>query len=278
MKRTLALMLIVASIAASRSRSQCRHRGAGEEAGHDADAARAARSCSRSSRSGSRPLARRTGSTSTYSPIGSGGGISAITARTVDFAASDAPLSSDQLTACKGCVVIPWALATSRSRSTCPISVASCGSTAAIAVGHLPRHDHELERSQDQEDQPECNLPDPKITPVYRSDNSGTSYEFTDYLSAVNATWKSKFGTGTNAQWPAGVGAAAAPASPVSSRRRDGAHRRTSMWRTRSNKLRFASILNSARQVRNAGSARHQRGGATRSRRRSPVTVTSCRS
>ena len=45
-----------------------------------------------------------------YSPIGSGGGIAAITARTVDFGASDAPLSPDQLTACKGCVVIPWAL------------------------------------------------------------------------------------------------------------------------------------------------------------------------
>ena len=45
-----------------------------------------------------------------YSPIGSGGGIAAITARTVDFGASDAPLSPDQFTACKGCVQIPWAL------------------------------------------------------------------------------------------------------------------------------------------------------------------------
>src|SRR5262245_43068455 len=47
----------------------------------------------------------------TYSPTGSGAGIAAITARTVDFGASDAPLSADQLAACKGCVVIPWALA-----------------------------------------------------------------------------------------------------------------------------------------------------------------------
>src|SRR4249919_303199 len=47
----------------------------------------------------------------TYSPTGSGAGIAGITARTVDFGASDAPLSKDQLDACKGCVVIPWALA-----------------------------------------------------------------------------------------------------------------------------------------------------------------------
>ena len=45
-----------------------------------------------------------------YAPIGSGGGVAAITARTVDFGASDAPLSPDQFTACKGCVQIPWAL------------------------------------------------------------------------------------------------------------------------------------------------------------------------
>ena len=49
-----------------------------------------------------------------YSPIGSGGGIAAITARTVDFGASDAPLSPDQFTACKGCVQIPWALSRRR--------------------------------------------------------------------------------------------------------------------------------------------------------------------
>src|SRR6187549_520953 len=47
----------------------------------------------------------------TYSPTGSGAGIAAVTSRTVDFGASDAPLSADQLAACKGCVVIPWALA-----------------------------------------------------------------------------------------------------------------------------------------------------------------------
>ena len=52
----------------------------------------------------------KTGVSVAYSPIGSGGGIAAITARQVDFGASDAPLSPDQFTACSGCVQIPWAL------------------------------------------------------------------------------------------------------------------------------------------------------------------------
>jgi ABC-type phosphate transport system, periplasmic component len=52
----------------------------------------------------------RSGIDMTYSPIGSGGGIQAITTRTVDFGASDAPLSPDQAKACKGCLLIPWAL------------------------------------------------------------------------------------------------------------------------------------------------------------------------
>ena len=51
------------------------------------------------------------------------------------------------------------------------------------------------------------NLPSTKITPVYRSDNSGTSYNFTDYLSHASAEWKSKVGIGVNANWPAGIGA-----------------------------------------------------------------------
>jgi phosphate transport system substrate-binding protein len=53
---------------------------------------------------------------------------------------------------------------------------------------------------------PKVSLPSTSITPVYRSDNSGTSYNFTDYLSAVSPTWKSKIGVGVNANWPAGQG------------------------------------------------------------------------
>ena len=60
----------------------------------------------------------------TYSPIGSGGGIQAITTRTVDFGASDAPLSPDQAKACKGCLLVPWAL----SATTLSYNVPGAGS------------------------------------------------------------------------------------------------------------------------------------------------------
>jgi len=67
-----------------------------------------------------------------YSPIGSGGGIAAVTARTVDFGATDAPLSADQFTACKGCVEIPWALsATSVPTSERPIDATTTDRAAA---------------------------------------------------------------------------------------------------------------------------------------------------
>jgi phosphate transport system substrate-binding protein len=142
-----------------------------------------------------------------YSPIGSGGGIAAITARTVDFGASDAPLSPDQLTACKGCVVIPWALSAISIPYNLPGANCVVRFTAAtlsgIYLGDITKwNDPKIAANNSK-----CNLPDLKITPVYRSDNSGSSFAFTSYLSSVNATWQSKYGAGVNAQWPAGVGA-----------------------------------------------------------------------
>ena len=64
---------------------------------------------------------------------------------------------------------------------------------------------------------PNVNLPSTAITPVYRSDGSGTTYNFTDYLSAVSPAWKSKVGNSTQVNFPTGIGAGAAPALPASS-------------------------------------------------------------
>jgi phosphate transport system substrate-binding protein len=142
-----------------------------------------------------------------YNPIGSGGGIAAITAKTVDYGASDAPLSSDQFAACKGCVQIPWAL----SGTSIPYNLPGIGCRlrltgpilAGIYLGDITQwNDPKIVQINGT-----CKLPSTKITPVYRSDNSGTSYNFTEYLSSVNSTWKSKYGAGVNQQWPAGVGA-----------------------------------------------------------------------
>ena len=143
----------------------------------------------------------------TYSPIGSGGGIAAVTGRTVDFGASDAPLSSDQFNSCNGCVQIPWALSATSIAYNLPgvgcVLRFTGDVLAKIYLGQISTWDDAAIKALN----PKCNLPSSKITPVYRSDNSGTTYNFTDYLSSVSSDWKGKVGVGVNAQWPAGVGA-----------------------------------------------------------------------
>ncbi len=143
----------------------------------------------------------------TYSSTGSGAGIAQITARTVDFGASDAPLSPDQLTACKGCVVIPWALAgmsvpynipglNGRLRLSGPV-------LANIFLGNITTWNASAIKALN----PKLNLPNLQIKPVYRSDGSGSTYAFTDYLSAVSPQWKNKVGRNTSVNFPTGTGA-----------------------------------------------------------------------
>ena len=122
----------------------------------------------------------------TYSPTGSGAGIAAVTARTVDFGASDAPLSGQQLTDCKGCVVIPWAL----SATSVPYNVPGAGgrirldgaTLAGIYLGKITSWNAPAIKKLN----PSLNLPDLRITPVFRSDSSGTTFNFTEYLSSVS--------------------------------------------------------------------------------------------
>ena len=142
-----------------------------------------------------------------YSGIGSGGGINAVTARTVDFGASDAPLTPDQAKACKGCLMIPWAF----FATSIPYNVSGVGYglkltgpvLANIFLGKIKKWN----ASQIKSLNPGVNLPNEDITPIYRSDGSGTSYNFTDYLSRMSKEWKNKVGKGTQPSFPAGVGA-----------------------------------------------------------------------
>jgi phosphate transport system substrate-binding protein len=141
-----------------------------------------------------------------YSPIGSSGGINAITARTVDFGASDAPLTPDQFTACKGCVQIPWALAATSvmyNLSGSKNLLHMDGPTLAkIFMGQITQWDDPAIQKLNKG----VSLPDTKITIAHRSDGSGTTYNFTDYLAAVSPSWKSQIGRGTSVNWPVGVG------------------------------------------------------------------------
>ena len=142
-----------------------------------------------------------------YSPVGSGAGIAAITNRQVDFGASDAPLTPDQKTACKNCVQIPWALsATSVAYNVpgAPTHLNLDGKTIAkIFLGQITNWNDPAIKALNKG----ADMPNLKITPIFRSDGSGTTYNFTDYLVGVSGEWKSKVGTSTAVSFPAGIGA-----------------------------------------------------------------------
>jgi phosphate transport system substrate-binding protein len=140
-----------------------------------------------------------------YSAVGSGAGIAQITARTVDFGASDAPMTPDQARHCHGCIEIPWALAATGPIENIPgvngLQLHLTGAALAkIYLGQITNwSDPALKKLN-----PKLKLPNHSITTVHRSDGSGDTYAFTDYLSKVSKTWASEIGKSTSVNWPAG--------------------------------------------------------------------------
>jgi len=152
------------------------------------------------------PLGSAYGYSLQYSAIGSGGGIAAVTGRTVDFGASDAPLTPDQFAACKGCVQIPWALSATAiiyNLDGVKNLLHMNGATLAkIFAGQITKwNDPAIKKLNKGVD-----LPGQQIATVHRSDNSGTTYNFTDFLSSASPAWKSKYGKGVSVNWPVGTG------------------------------------------------------------------------
>jgi phosphate transport system substrate-binding protein len=141
-----------------------------------------------------------------YSPVGSGAGIAAVTSRTVDFGASDAPLTADQFAACKGCVQIPWALSATSVIYNLPgvknLLHMNGATLAKIFMGQITAWDDPAIKKLNKG----VNLPSTKIAIVHRSDNSGTTFNFTDYLSSASAQWRSHYGSGVAVNWPVGTG------------------------------------------------------------------------
>jgi phosphate transport system substrate-binding protein len=144
-----------------------------------------------------------------YQAIGSGGGIKQFTAGTVDFGASDVPMTAAELTAAGGessLVEVPTILGVESIAYNLP-SVAKLqldGPTvAAIYLGKVKSWDDPAISAQNSG----VNLPSKPITVVHRSDGSGTTYQFTDYLAKVSPDWKAGPGVGKAVSWPAGIGA-----------------------------------------------------------------------
>jgi len=146
------------------------------------------------------------GVTITYGAIGSGGGIEQITARTVDFGASDAPLTADQAKACHGCVMVPWALAATTISYNVPGLSKPLRLTGPVVADMFLGTIKTWNDPQIAKLNPGVSLPSTAVSPVYRSDASGDTFAFTDYLSSVSPTWKSKVGSSTSVSWPTGTG------------------------------------------------------------------------
>ena len=148
---------------------------------------------------------RRYGDKITYAAVGSGAGISQITARTVDFGGSDAPLTPTQAAACNRCIQIPWALSGIGISFNIP-GVRALHLTgpvvAEIYLGRITNWGAPQIKALNKG----VKLPNLKITPVYRSDGSGTTYGFTDYESRVSTRFKGTIGNATAVSFPVGVG------------------------------------------------------------------------
>lgn len=141
-----------------------------------------------------------------YGAVGSGAGIAQITARTVDFGASDAPLTPEQATACNGCVQIPWALSATGLGFNIP-GVKKLNLTGKIISGIYFGKITKWNDPKIKKINPKAKLPGLTITPVFRSDGSGDTYAFTNYLSKVSKAWKNEVGFATSVGFKAGVGA-----------------------------------------------------------------------
>jgi len=141
-----------------------------------------------------------------YQSVGSGAGIRQIDAKTVDFGASDAPLTDEDLKA-KGLVQFPTVIGgvvpVINVKGLTPGQLKLTGAVLAdIYLGKITHWNDAAIKSLN----PGLTLPDSPIAVVRRADGSGTSFIFTNYLSKVSPEWKSKVGEGTAVNWPTGAG------------------------------------------------------------------------
>ena len=147
-----------------------------------------------------------TGARINYQSVGSGAGIKQIAAKTVDFGASDAPLKDDEL-AKLGLMQFPTVIGgvvpVVNIKGVGPGQLKLTGQVLGdIYLGKITRWTDAAIAAIN----PGLALPDAQIAPVRRADGSGTSFNFTNYLSKVNAEWRAKVGEGTAVNWPTGAG------------------------------------------------------------------------
>jgi len=142
-----------------------------------------------------------------YQPIGSGGGIRQVIAGTVDFGATDGPMTDDQLREAKIKVLhVPTVLGAAVPAYNVPGVTGELKFTpqvlAGIFLGKITNWNDKAIAAAN----PGVSLPNQDIIVVHRSDGSGTTYIFTDYLAKVSPEWQNQVGKGTSVKWPTGIG------------------------------------------------------------------------
>jgi phosphate transport system substrate-binding protein len=190
--------------------------------------------------------AKDTGDTINYQPIGSGGGIKQIESKTVLFANTDMPLKPDDV-AKQGLVQFPQVIISITPvvhlAGIKPGDLVFDGPTLAkVYLGDITYWDDPAIKKLN----PTVTLPHQAITTVHRSDGSGTTFNFTDYLSKVSDEWKTKVGEGTAVNWPNGVGGKGNPGVASYVQQVDGAIGYVEYAYVIQNKLTYTDMVNMA--------------------------------
>ena len=191
---------------------------------------------------------RQTGTQINYQSIGSGGGIRQFTEGTVDFGATDGPMSDEQMAAVQGNVVhIPTVLGavviTYNLRELAQTRLKLDGATIAdIFLGRITKWNDQRIAALNAG----VTLPNRDILVVHRSDGSGTSFIFTDYLSKVSPGWKQKVGAATSVNWPVGLGGKGNEGVTQQVKQNDGTIGYVELIYAMSNGLPYADVRNSS--------------------------------
>src|SRR5438046_3654379 len=181
-----------------------------------------------------------------YQSIGSGGGQKQILAQTVDFGASDGPMSDDNLAKAPGKLLhiptVAGAVVLTYNLPGNPALKLDGDTIAGIYRGQIKKwNDPKITALN-----PGSNLPDQEIVVVHRSDGSGTTYIWTDYLSKISSEWKTKVGTNTTVNWPTGIGGKGNEGVAGQTKQTPGALGYVELIYAVQNKMPYADVKNAA--------------------------------
>jgi phosphate transport system substrate-binding protein len=183
-----------------------------------------------------------------YQSVGSGAGQQQLLKQTVDFGASDAPMSGENMAKAPGRIlhipVVAGGVALTYNLPDSPKLKLDSDTIANIYLGNIKQwNDAKIAALN-----PGVSLPDLPIIPVHRSDGSGTTFIFSDYLSAVNPAWADTVGKGTAVKWPAGIGLGAKGSEGVSGQVKQipGAFGYVELAYADKNKMPYADVRNAA--------------------------------